>query len=110
MGYLIVFLVSVAVGVAVFFTTMRGVALPRFSGFDGAPDRTPPPADPGPGMSYVPVASGRHDWQARLTGVLGLVVSVVVAGIALAVSIYALGALVARLFSGVGGGDAGSTG
>jgi hypothetical protein len=57
-------------------------------------------------MSYVPVSASRHDWQARMTGVLGLVVSVTVAGIALAISLYAFGTLIARLFgSATGGGE-----
>ncbi|HSL09922.1 MAG TPA: hypothetical protein VLA82_01225 [Actinomycetota bacterium] len=107
MGYLIVFVVAVAVGVAVFFATLRGVGPMGIAGFG---ERAPaasvgPPPDPGPGMSYVPVQESRHDWQARLTGVLGLLVAVAVAGIALAISIYALGVLIGKVFGGVGGAD-----
>jgi hypothetical protein len=106
-GYLIVFFVSVAVGVAVFITALRG------TGATGSFDRTSaaaaaaggPPPDPGPGMSYVPVQESRHDWQARLTGVLGLLVSVAVAGIALAISLYAIGVLIGKLFGGVASSD-----
>ena len=101
-GYLIVFIVAVGVGVAVFFATLRGFGPVGASGFGETAPAGPPP-DPGPGMSYVPVQESRHDWQARLTGVLGLLVSVAVAGIALAISIYALGVLVGKLFGGVGG-------
>jgi hypothetical protein len=104
-GYLIVFFVAVAVGVAVFFTALRG------TGATGSFERTSaaaaggPPPDPGPGMSYVPVQQSRHDWQARLTGVLGLLVSVAVAGIALAISLYAIGVLIGKLFGGVASSD-----
>lgn len=107
MGYVIVFVVSLAVGVAVFFATMRQVGPLGAPGFGerAVASAGGPPPDPGPGMSYVPVASSRHDWQARLTGVLGLLVSVAVAGIALAISLYVLGSLVAKLFGGVAGSD-----
>lgn len=119
MGYLVVFVISLAVAAGVFFVTVRGWPALRVPGsreraFGATFGREPgggahePPADPEPGTSYVPVAQDRHDWQARMTGVLGLVVSVAVAGIALAVSLYAFGALVARLFEGVGGGTSGA--
>ena len=107
-AYLIVFLVSLAVGVAVFFAALRGVGplgAPGFGGGAAAMAGGAPP-DPGPGMSYVPVQESRHDWQARLTGVLGLVVSVTVAGIALAISLYMVGLLIGKLFGSMGGGDA----
>lgn len=104
MGYLIVFVVSLAVGVAVFFATMRQAAPTGTGGF-GTPAGGGPPADPGPGMAYVPVAESRHDWQARMTGVLGLVVSVTVGGIALAISLYAFGVLIGKLIGGAVGDD-----
>ncbi len=107
MAYLIVFVVSLAVGVGVFFAALRGVGpigAPGFGPTAGAAGGPPP--DPGPGTSYVPVQQSRHDWQARLTGVLGLVVSVAVAGIALAISLYLVGVLIGKLFGSMGGGDA----
>jgi hypothetical protein len=113
-GYLIVFVISLAVAGAVFYVTLRGIPLVGASGWSwpsargdrAAADEGPP--EPAPGMSYVPVAEERHDWQARMTGVLGLLVSVAVAAIALAVSLYAVGALIARLFAGDGTGSAGA--
>ena len=107
MGYLIVFVVSAAVGLAVFFAALRGTGAIGAPGF-GEPASTTggaPPPDPAPGMSYVPVQESRHDWQARLTGVLGLLVSVAVAGIALAISLYVIGVLIGKLFGDVAGGD-----
>jgi len=106
-GYVIVFVVAVGVGVAVFFATLRGVGPIGSFGFgETSPAAAAgPPPDPGPGMSYVPVQESRHDWQARLTGVLGLLVAVAVAGIALAISLYGIGVLIGKLFGSVGGGD-----
>jgi hypothetical protein len=106
-GYLIVFVVAVAVGTAVYFATLRGVGPIGTFGFgEAAPAAAGgPPPDPGPGMSYVPVQESRHDWQARLTGMLGLLVAVAVGGIALAISLYAIGVLFGKLFGGIGGGD-----
>lgn len=53
---------------------------------------------------YIPVSSGDPSWHARLGGVMGLVIAVAVGAIALAFSLWALGSLVARLFSNAGGG------
>lgn len=106
MAYLIVFVVSLAIGVAVFFAALRGVGPIGAPGFGGAATAGGPPPDPGPGTSYVPVQQSRHDWQARLTGVLGLVVSVAVAAIALAISLYMVGLLIGKLVGSMGGGDA----
>jgi hypothetical protein len=107
-GYLIVFVVSAAVGLAVFFAALRGTGAIGAPGFGETASETAggaPPPDPAPGMSYVPVQESRHDWQARLTGVLGLLVSVAVAGIALAISLYVIGVLIGKLFGDVAGGD-----
>jgi hypothetical protein len=104
-GYLIVFFVSVTVGVAVFFTALRGTGATGSFEHTSAAAAGGPPPDPGPGMSYVPVQESRHDWQARLTGVLGLLVSVAVAGITLAISLYAIGMLIGKLFGGVASTD-----
>ena len=111
MGYLIVFVVSAGVGLAVFFVALRGTGAVGAPGFGEPASATAggaPPPDPAPGMSYVPVQESRHDWQARLTGVLGLLVSVAVAGIALAISLYAIGVLIGKLFGDVAGGDPGT--
>ena len=115
MGYLIVFLVSLAVGGAVFGMSLRGVPGAGWSdpdadgGFGDHAELSSLAGSSGAGGSgtaYVPVATTAQDWQSRLTGVLGLVVSVAVAGIALAVGIYALGAVIGKLIGGLtGGGD-----
>lgn len=106
-GYLLVFVVALLVGIGVFFATLRGA--PALVGFGepppGGQGQAMPDSGSGPGPGYVPVSAESHDWQARMTGVLGLVVSVTVAAIALAISLYAFGALIARLLGSAGGGD-----
>ena len=58
----------------------------------------------GPPPGYIPVAPGAPSWRARLGGAMGLVIAVAVGAIALALSLWALVSLVARLFSDAGGG------
>jgi hypothetical protein len=102
-AYLLVFVVALAVGAAVYVSTVRaGAGRP-----DGGFGEVAGPAPREPGGAYLPVAADAPDWQSRITGVLGLVISVVVAGVALAASIYALGALIGKLFGGISG-DAGA--
>jgi len=101
MAYLLVFLASLAVGGAVFAVSLRRPAVTTSSsGFDPAE----PPAD-GPGTTYLPVATAPPSWHTRLTGALGLLISIAVAAIALAVGIYAFGSAIGRLIGGAVGGD-----
>jgi hypothetical protein len=97
MGYLIVVALSVAVGAAVYAATLRsGSDRPAAVGFDG-PDGGPDGSGvetPGPGYTYLRVATKGPSWQDRILGFVGLVVLVVVSAAALAFGIYQLGHLV----------------
>lgn len=51
---------------------------------------------------YIPVTGGAASWHDRLGGAMGLVIAVAVGAIALALSLWAVVVLVARLASGAG--------
>ena len=83
MAYVLVLLVAAAVGGGVYFFTLRRgpIPLPFFgSEAPAVPTETM-------GSSYVSVST-RPDWQQRVTGILGLAVTVVIAAVALASSVY----------------------
>jgi hypothetical protein len=94
MGYLLVFLIAAAVGVAVYALTLRG-QLPTSTGAGGSGTPAPPP----PG-DYVPVTGWRPDWQSRLTGLLGLLLAVVLGAAAIAIAAYAGGRFLVRMLGG----------
>ncbi|CAN5721181.1 hypothetical protein BH18ACT17_BH18ACT17_06870 [soil metagenome] len=52
---------------------------------------------------YIQVSPGSPSWNSRLGGAMGLVIAVAVGAIALALSLWALVSVVARLFSDAGG-------
>lgn len=101
MAYLIVVGLSVLVGGAVYVATMRaGEASSAAIGFEGT---TRPgtdegsivePEGPGPGYTYLRVATRGPSWRDRLQGFIGLVILVVVGAAVLAFGIYQLGHLV----------------
>ncbi|HEX6843618.1 MAG TPA: hypothetical protein VF235_00750 [Actinomycetota bacterium] len=96
MGYLLVFLIAAAVGVAVYALTVRG-QLPTSAtdrGTASGTTATPPPGD------YVPVTGWRPDWQSRLTGLLGLLLAVLLGAAAIALASYLGGRFVVRLLGG----------
>jgi hypothetical protein len=94
MPYLIVLALASAVGVAVYAITLRAGTHP--ASLDAGPAEAPIPAGP---PTYL-VDDGRPGWQVRLTGLLGLVVAVVVGGIALAAVLYVSVSAAVRMFSG----------
>ena len=51
---------------------------------------------------YIPVAPGDPSWNSRLGGLMGLVIAIGAGAIALALALYALGELIARLVSSAG--------
>lgn len=57
--------------------------------------------DPRPGApeGYIPVGASATSWHARLGGAMGLVIAVAIGAIGLALSLWALVSLVARLVS-----------
>jgi hypothetical protein len=83
-GYLIVFVIASAVGVAVYALTLREGLVPVESTSAGEPGAEASR----PEGTYVSVAGGRPDWQSRLTGLIGLVVAVVLGAVALAAILY----------------------
>jgi hypothetical protein len=93
--YLIVLALAAGVGVAVYAITLRAGTHPS-SYADPAPSgaATAPTGPP----TYL-AEDLRPDWQLRLTGLLGLIVAVVVGGVALAIALYLSVATGVRLFT-----------
>jgi hypothetical protein len=120
-GTVLVLAIAVGVGVLVYRLTAggeqrSGIVEPSSSGsgsgsaeeggWSGEGRRAP--SAPSPSLEapqgYIPVSSGGPSWHARLGGVMGLVIAVAVGAIALALSLWALGSFISRLFSDAGGG------
>ncbi|MGH2630763.1 MAG: hypothetical protein ACRDHI_09420 [Actinomycetota bacterium] len=68
----------------------------------GAPERGGTTVSERPSIpdGYIPVAPASPSWHARLGGLMGLLIAVGAGAIALALSLYAIGSLIARLVSG----------
>jgi hypothetical protein len=126
LGTVLVLAIAVGVGVLVYRLTAGGderaaAADPTPPGEDDVSTWTggepsPAPADAGPSRAeadrptqqarvpegYIPVSAGAASWHDRLGGAMGLVIAVAVGAIALALSLWAVVVLVARLASGAG--------
>jgi hypothetical protein len=100
LGYLLVFMVALAVGAAVFVLSVREA--PETDGGFGRDSTLPPP--PAAGTTYVPVTTSAPDWQTRLQGLLGLAISVALAALGLAVAVYAVGSAIAHAVSSTASG------
>ena len=94
MGYVVILLLSVAVGVVVYHASGRVPAS------EAAPEMwvvAPPPAEqeaaPRPPSNFerLSVSGERRSWQDRLVGILGLIVAVAVGAAALTASLYLVG-------------------
>ena len=104
MRYLIVLLASIAVGAVVYVVSLRTAeGGPAAVGFEPAPPAPPEPLGPAgqaplPGYTYlqVEVTHGPSAWE-RIQGLLGSLALVVMAAVALALSVYAVGALIGRM-------------
>ena len=100
MAYVLVVIFSLLVGGAVYGATIRaGREGPAAVGFEGADARRGdlpqmPFEPPGPGYTYLRVATRGPSWQDRVQGVVGLIILVVVAAAGLAFGIYQLGHIV----------------
>jgi hypothetical protein len=119
-GTLLVLVIAVGVGVLVYRLTSgpeaveaQGSVDPQggdeaaWSGGDATTPRPPDrPIEPPEG--YIPVAPGRASWHSRLGGAMGLVIAVAVGAIALALSVWALVELIARMFADTGGAGSGA--
>lgn len=112
MGYVVVLVLAVGVGAAVYWISMRwGPGAPpdveEWKGTEpvagGAALEAGAVPVPPNGGSYIPVTPGRPSWQSRLGGVMGLVLAVSVAAIVLALALYEAGSLIARLMSDASG-------
>jgi hypothetical protein len=126
LGTVLVLALAVGVGVLVYRLTAGGdepaaTADPARSGehdvstwTGGEPSPAPADAGRSPAVSdrptqqsrvpegYIPVSAGAASWHDRLGGAMGLVIAVAVGAIALALSLWAVVVLVARLASGAG--------
>jgi hypothetical protein len=100
-GYIIVALLAVAVGVAVYWVAMRFAPVARepepqaapdtgFVDDVGTPAAVPTPVAPPEGGAYIPVSDVRPSWQRRVVGLIGLLIAIVVGAAAAAFALYLL--------------------
>jgi uncharacterized membrane protein len=119
-GYVIVLLLSVAVGYGVYWLTLRTggeevapgpgpevtepsePALERAPAPEAAEEGAPAGTHP-QDTAYLPVSTARPSWQNRLQGALGLVIVVVVGAVLLAFALVQGFSLLGRLFSDAAG-------
>jgi hypothetical protein len=117
MKYLLVLLVSLFAGGAVYVLTLRASPDESSVGFGFAPEalrrrhrrpavpaaaepeaaHTVEPAalePPGTGFAYLRVLTGRPTWQERVQGLLGVVILVIASSILLAAAAYEVGHLI----------------
>ena len=98
MAYLIIVAVSVLVGSGVYAATLRaGREGPAAVGFEDAlgPDLEAGAVEgPGPGYTFLRVATRGPSWRDRLQGAVGLVILLIVGAAALAFGVYQLGHLI----------------
>jgi hypothetical protein len=119
-GYLVVAVAAAVVGWAVYRLVLRfgpGEPMPamgpsaaagipsdveewRGGENQGVDERSEIPVD----GAYVPIAPSTPSWQSRAAGLMGLVISVVVAAVTLAFALYSVGHLIARLMSSAASG------
>lgn len=101
MRYLVVLLASLAVGAIVYVLSLRAEERePAAVGFQPAPPEPEEPTGggPQPGYTYlqVPVTHG-PSLEERIHGLLGSLALIAIAAVGLALSVYAIGALLGRL-------------
>lgn len=105
LGYVLVVVIAVGAGFGVYFVAMQVGAPPRptrdvdeWKG-TGTP-RPEPPEEIATESGYAPVAPPDvPSWHSRLNGTVGLVLAISLAAVTLAIAIYQVGHLVARLMS-----------
>lgn len=98
MGYAVVVVAALAVGVAVYVLTLRRSTLPDTSSFGsqgseiaGGPVRSS-------SVTYVPVSPETPvSWQSRSISLLGLVALVMVCAATIAVALYQVGSVLIRV-------------
>ena len=98
MPLLIVAVVSVLVGCAVYLGTVRGQGAPPATGFgDTEPEEALEAIEsrgPAPGYAYLQVSTQGPELRERLQGVVGVIVLLGVGAAALAFALYELGHLI----------------
>jgi hypothetical protein len=98
MPFMIVTVLSVLVGCAVFLGTVRGQGAPPATGFGEAePEEALEASEPGgpaPGYAYLQVSTQGPELRERLQGVVGVIVLLGVGAMALAFALYELGHLI----------------
>lgn len=104
LGYLLVGLIAIAAGCGVYALAMQmGAPPPRGRDVDdwkGSGSRPTEMEDAPVQPGYAPVAPPEsRSWHSRLNGTLGLVLAVSLAAVTLAIAIYQVGHLIARLMS-----------
>ncbi|HEY6566317.1 MAG TPA: hypothetical protein VI341_02265 [Actinomycetota bacterium] len=105
MGLIIVFAIAVAVGVIVFRLTGGGevgVNEEPTAGVSAGAASTRLQVSPD---TAIPVVTARRSWHSRLNGALGLVIAIGVGAVAIALTIYGIGMLIARILSSGTGTD-----
>jgi hypothetical protein len=104
LSYIMVLLIAVAVGIAVYLVVLRVGPTDRPPTDVGEWREAPQPPQPAqPEGSYVPVAPSSPSWHSRLGGVMGLVIAVAVAALGIAFGLYLVGHMVAHLVHSAGG-------
>jgi hypothetical protein len=106
MGYVVILLLSVAVGVVVYHASGRVPASAAGPETWVGPPRAEQEAAPRPPSNFerLSVSGERRSWQDRLVGILELIVAVAVGAAALTASLYLVGrAAVALLEKAVTG-------
>jgi hypothetical protein len=103
MVYFYVLVTAFAAGGLVYWLTLRAGSEAQPAPADGDGFLPEPPsatetraADQG---LYVPITSDRRSWQTRLIGLVGLLILVSLAAVALAFSLFQLGSTVARVLA-----------
>ena len=99
MPLMLVTLVSLLVGVAVYLATVRSPQAPSATGFGDPQEETADPLEPGtpsPGYAYLQVSTQGPGLRDRLQGLIGVLLLIGFAAAALAFALYELGHLVNR--------------
>jgi hypothetical protein len=97
MPLVLVAVLSVLVGCAVYFGTIRGQRSPSTTGFGEAEDEAVESVEAGappPGYAYLQVSTQGPRLRDRLQGVVGVILLVGVAAATLAFALYELGYLI----------------
>ena len=98
MGYAVVVVTALAVGVAVYVLTLRRSTQPDTSSFGSQGSEIVGDPVRSSGVTYVPVAPGTPaSWRSRLISLLGLVALVMVSAATIAVALYQVGSVLIRV-------------